>query len=158
MDFSVISVESEKASKYYLTLVKSIIDEFEGLNSKYQSLALILAKRDRVQDRTIIEKLGKFFSVEKLNVVSIEKVASSGSISNKGYLFIVLDEFRLLPEWEQKFALKHECGHLLLHSSVPPYTVRELLEIGCPIGFVSKMRNALNDYQVHRLMLDKYPK
>lgn len=157
MDFSVINVESEKASTYYLTLVRSITDEFQGLNSKYQSLALILAKRDKVQDKTIIEKLREFFSVEKLNIASIEKVASSGSIGNKGYLFIVLDEFRLLLEWEQKFALKHECGHLLLHSSIPSCTVRELLEIGCPIGFVSKMRNALNDYQVHRLLLDKYP-
>lgn len=157
MDLSVINLDSEKDSKYYVTLVRSILDEFQGLDEKYQNLALILAKRDSVQDRTVIEKLRQFFSVKRLNIVSMEKVASSGSIGNKGYLCIVLDEFSLLPEWEQQFALKHECGHLLLHSSVPSNTVRKLLEIGCPIGFVSKMRNAQHDYQVHNLMLEKYP-
>jgi hypothetical protein len=157
MDLRVISVDSGKDSKYFVTLLKSILDDFQGLDEKYQNLALILANRDKLQDGTIIEKLRQFFSVEKLKIFSMEKVASSGSIGKKGYLLIVLNEFSLLPEWEQQFALKHECGHLLLHSSVPSHTVKKLLEIGCPVGFLSKMRNAQHDYQVHKLMLEKYP-
>ena len=65
MDLSVINLDSEKDSKYYVTLVRSILDEFQGLDEKYQNLALILAKRDRVQDRTVIEKLRQFFSVKR---------------------------------------------------------------------------------------------
>lgn len=115
MDLSVIYIDSGKDSKYYFTLLRSIIKDFQGLNEKYQNLMLILANRDKFQDGTINEKLGQFFSVERLTIVSMEKVASSGSIDNKGYISIVLDKFSLLPEWEQQLALKHECGHLLLH-------------------------------------------
>jgi hypothetical protein len=157
MNFSAITIDSEEDIKSYVTLAKSIIDEFSELSSKYQNLALVLVKRDKIQKGIVVEKLKEFFCLEKLDIVSTEKIASSGSIGNKGYLLLVLDEFGLLPEWEQKFALRHECGHLLLHSSIPSHTVREMLEIGCPIGFVSKMRNALHDYQVHRLMIVKYP-
>lgn len=157
MNLKVINLDSETDSRHYCTLVESILDEFQELDKKYQDLALILANRDKVQDRTVIEKLRQFFSLDTLSIVSMEKVASSGSIGKKGYICIVLNEFRLLPEWEQQFALRHECGHLLLHSSVPSNTARELMEIGCPTGFVSKMRNAQHDYQVHVLMLDKYP-
>ena len=157
MEFSIFNIDSEKESEYYVTLAKSVLNEFPELSAKYQNLAVILAKRNRFQDGTVSQAIRKFFSAEELNFNSAEKIASSGSIGNKGYVSIVLDEFCSLSIWEQKFVLRHECGHLLLHSSIPSPTVRKLLEMGCPIGFISKMRNAQHDYQIHEIMLKKYP-
>jgi hypothetical protein len=46
----------------------------------------------------------------------------------------------------------------MLHSSIASSTLEKLLKKGWPIGFISKMRGGMADYQVHILMLERYSK
>ncbi len=153
MEISLSNLTNEGVSKYQALVIKIIGQDFPELESKYETVKVVLFRPDSSPLERVKKEVEDFMGgtcVTLSDAFSLKTTAKPP----KACVQINLTVFDEYPSWKQAFALRHECGHMLLKGEEPKTLTQLISKYG--IDKVKNFVRYIDEFEVHNLVITKW--
>lgn len=136
-------------------LIEQAIVRFTGLSNVYDRITVLVADQHAINSGFFERNEKRLFGKTTMALSGKTTAILSASLPPKGCIEINSDKFCSFPEWKQKFAIRHECCHLLEVS--PSSTTLQRLVQAYGFEYMRDIIRYRREFVAHICMLKRYP-